>query len=130
MSDKELLQAVLKLEAEYGMQPGWEVECSVVFRDRNDTVRNIHTRPDYKLAMKYIRDRTTYDLWVERYFGTDADVDKVLVFATVSRDLHTCVNNIYAFRNTYAEWMRHIVPGLDYSELSFLEFVWSSCKFI
>lgn len=128
MTDEEVVDAVLQIEHDW--RRGWRVITRRQLRTKNDCARNILFRSDYLRAMKIIKDGSSYEEWVEEYFDGGVDIDKVLVFATVGRDLEVCVDDVMAFQQLYLEWKEKILSCLCCYDIRFLSRVWKSCQFL
>ena len=128
MTDEDVMDAVLQIE--HTWRRGWRVLTPRQLKTKNDCARGIHFRSDYLRAMRMIKDGISYEKWVESYFDNGTDIDKVLVFATVGRDLEICVDDPMAFCQLYLEWKEKILACLCRYDIHFLSRVWKSCQFI
>ena len=126
MTDKELLDAVHEIESRFV----WVLKRKVQIRNKNDVAESITFRADYKDAMRKIKDHLTYDKWMEQYFSDGVDLDKMLVFATVSRDLQVNVDKIHNFLVSYIKWYDFVLTYLDHFDVKFLSTIWRSAHFI
>ena len=92
-----------------------------------DPARSIVYRPDYKRAVAYISDVQSYHEFMGHYFESDVDIDRILVFATISRDMMKKMPHLNVI---YLAWLIGLQRYISEADFAFLSSLWSECKFV
>lgn len=108
----------------------WKVEHDIHYHYSNDCAKSVCSRSDYRLGIKAIQDAVSYDRWILNHFGDGVDIDTVLVFAAISRDLQHRVSDKNTYVHHYSKWLCVIIPCLDCYDQKFLRLIWNACKFV
>ena len=100
---------------------------TTAYQDAMDPTKSIHHRPDYKRGMSYISDVESYHAFMGDYFRSDVDIDRILVFATISRDVLKKMSHLNVI---YLAWLIGLQQHISEADFAFLSSLWSECKFI
>ena len=92
-----------------------------------DPAKAILYRPDYRRGMSSIHDVQSYHEFMCQHFSKDIDIDRILVFATISRDVLKSLPHLHL---SYLAWLTVLQGYMTSTDFEFLSTLWTECKFL